>query len=406
MNNWKVILSIVGLGAVAALLLVWFVFSQTATPPTATTNTGFGESGTKTTTTATQEQTTNTAQPVQNTNSVGQKITKIAEGPIAGAVLLQTGHPTTTVARYVLQSNGHVMEVALDSPGAIPKALSNTTVPGIAQAFWSERGAGVLVQYLDGTTVKTAHISLPTPGSTTTPLARIQFLPNSISSLAVAPDGSNIAYVVKTQSGADIFIAKPNGGGQKLTSLPLSQIALGWPAPGTLLVQSAAASGVAGIALAIDTKSGASSPILFGAGLTAIADRAFAHVVYQTSGDSRTTYSYTIKTGIALPLVLTPMPEQCAFGNASSTVLYCGAPYDSSAPPNYPDLWRMGTASYSDALLSYNLTTGARQALAVPGSTDGGQQADFASLTLSPDDHYAAYVRKGDRSLWTIRLTN
>ena len=404
----KWIITIVAVGIAAAGIIIWVVYFNTPALTT-TTDTGaqFGTS-VDTRTTATTDQPLDTLRASNQPNIVPstQKIFKIANGPIAGATLIQTTRPaTSTVARFVVQTNGHAFDLVLDSPGAVPKAVSNTTIPGIIKVVWSEKGRGALMQYLDANILKTVHFLLPQPASTTTVPVRVQFLPEGISSLAVSPDGANVAYLVKTTAGSDGYTANADGGGvKKLFSLSLSQVSIMWPSSGTLLAQSAPSAGVPGVVFSIDAKTGANAPLVYALGLTAIADRSFSRVIYQTADSGRSTYVRDTKTGLAKPLSFDPVPEQCIFGNTTSTTMYCATPL-AYVPANYLDLRHIGTANATLSIISFNVTTGKSTIVASPGGADGGEQADIAEMTISPDDKYLIYIRKGDRSLWAVRLT-
>ena len=403
----KWIITIVAVGIAAAGIIIWVVYFNTPALTT-TTDTGaqFGTSvDTQAVATSDQRPIINNGAPVINNTISAQKIFKIANGPVAGATLIQTTRPaTSTVARFVVQTNGHTFDLVLDSPGAVPKAVSNTTIPGIIKVVWSEKGRGALMQYLDANILKTVHFLLPQPASTTTVPVRVQFLPEGISSLAVSPDGANVAYLVKTTAGSDGYTANADGGGvKKLFSLPLSQVTIAWPSSGTLLAQSAPSAGVAGVVFSIDAKTGANAPLIYALGLTAIADRSFSRVIYQTADTSRSTYIRDTKTGLAKPLSFDPLPEQCVFGNATSTTMYCATPL-AYVPANYLDLRHIGTANTALSIISFNVTTGKSTIVASPGGADGGEQADIAEVTISQDDKYLIYIRKGDRSLWAVRL--
>src|SRR3989338_4314108 len=404
----KWIITIVAVGIAAAGIIIWIVYFNTPALNTAT-NTGsqFAQSENRTSTTVNKSDDTNAGTPVGQQVVYGAgKIFKIADGPVAGATLIQTTRPaTSTIARFVLQTNGHAFDLVLDSPGAVPKAVSNTTIPGIIKVVWSEKGRGALMQYLDANILKTVHFLLPQRASTTTVPVRVQFLPEGISSLAVSPDGANVAYLVKTTAGSDGYTANADGGSiKKLFSLPLSQVSIIWPSSGTLLAQSAPSAGVPGVVFSIDAKTGANSPLIYARGLTAIADRSFSRVIYQTADTSRSTYIRDTKTGLAKPLSFDPVPEQCIFGNATSTTMYCATPL-AYVPANYLDLRHMGTANTALSIISFNTATGRSTIIAPPG-TDVGEQADIAEMAISQDDKYLIYIRKGDRSLWAVRLDN
>src|SRR5258706_12627009 len=55
--------------------------------------------------------------PLGQAGNTDQKIFKISDGPVVNATFVQMSHPTSTIARYVLASNGHVFDLTVDSPG-------------------------------------------------------------------------------------------------------------------------------------------------------------------------------------------------------------------------------------------------------------------------------------------------
>ena len=404
-TNWTVIAGIIIAGIVAGGLVLWLVYFHTPTFTPDTSQTQF-ESGDVRSTTGVSVQTgTDTVQPVVESTLSAAKIFKIADGPIAGATLIQTVRPaTSTIARFFMATNGHVFDLKLDYPGAVPKAVSNTTIPGILRVIWSERGRGALAQYLDAGVIKTVHFALPAANATSSAPVRIQFLPDGIATLDVSPDGSNVAYLLKTADGSDGYTARADGGSsKKLFSLPLSEILLSWPAQGTLLAQTASAAGVPGVAFSIDAKAGGYSPLLYAQGLTLTADRNFSRVVYQTTGTTRGTYFQNLKTGLAKPLSFNPIPELCTWSLSASTTLYCATPL-SYVEPNYLDLRHLGAASAPSSLVSFDLATGFSTIVAEPGGSDGGVPSDISELSVSLDDEYLLFIRAGDRSLWGVRL--
>lgn len=404
----KWIVGILLAGMAAAGLIVWFVLlsGPSAEPAGNANSPTFGTSDTRSTTGSTQVGDTSTGEPVISSGVSTQKIFKITDGPVAGAALLVTTRPTTTVARFVLASNGHILDLPLDTPGAVPRAISNTTIPGITGVLWSEQGRGALMQYIDSDALKTAHFALPAAASTSSTPVRVQFLPAGVMSPAVSPDGVSVAYLIKTAAGADGYTAKADGtGAKKVFSLPFSQLLLSWPSTDTLLAGTAPAAGVPGAVFSINAKTGGSSALLYASGVTATANRTFGTIVYQTADSStRATYARDTKTGLSKALSFDPLPEQCAWSIASSTTLYCAAPL-SAVPANYLDLWHAGVAGVADGIIAFDFSTGRSYLAAAPGGSEGGEESNIAELAVSPDDKYLLFVRKGDRSLWAVRLS-
>ena len=404
-------------GGVALLLIifigVWFFFLRGSTTPAAPSITDLvGTSANNTTGVVADNTSSGGTQPLATSGQVStQKIFEITAGPIAGATLIQTLHPTTTLARYVDQEDGHVYDLPLDVPGAVPRVVSNVTIPGASRVIWLEQGNAAVLQYIDtnGITIKSVYLGLPlATTSTATVTTRIQFLPDNIIDLAASPDGASVVYLLKTPSGADGYTAHSDGtGAKKLFSLPLSQVLVSWPAPGTFLAESKSAAGVPGIVFSIDAKSGAVTPALYAQGVTAIASPDFTNIIYQTvstANSNRYTYAHSIKSGGDHLLSFSPIPEKCIWSSQNISVMYCASPL-TYVPSNYLDLWHQGTASVADSLFSFNLSTGQSSIITTAGGPDGGTASDILEMALSPDEHYLSFTTKGVRALWGVRLT-
>ncbi len=406
------ILIIVGIVGIVLAIVGWFFFLRAPAEvnldtsgelfQTGGTQTMGVSGGNTTTSTNTTEDATNTQNPIQLSN---QKVFKINNGPVVGATVIQTLRPTTTVARYVQQNNGHVFDVALDSSGAIPKAISNTTIPGIVRALWADGGNSVLLQYLEGSLVKTVYLGFPVGQSTTTRPVTIRFLPDGIQDIAVSPDGLSVVYLLRSSSGVVGYTAKPDGmGGKQLFTIPLSEIVISWPAKNTLLAHSKSGLGTPGMAFSINASSGAVTPTLYASSLTLTANPTFSHIVYQsTVGEFLSTYARNNITGKTSSLSYDPYPEKCIWGTATSTYLYCAAPLE-YVETSYLDRWHQGAASVSDAILWFNVATGEEDIIASPGSDEGGVESAVHTMTISADNKYLLFVRRGDYSLWGVRL--
>lgn len=341
-----------------------------------------------------------------------QKVFLISPEPVVAATLIKTGDPSIATARYITATDGHVLDVQLDVPGAFPQVVSQTTIPGVQRALWTNRGSGVLMQYLEGSVVKTVHLSFAIGSSTdvssTLQQTLIRFLPDNIVDIAASPDGSSVSYLVRGASGVDGYVAGSNGSNaKKLFSLPLTEVTLTWTAPGALLLYSRPGAGIPGIVFTVNTKTGAVSPILHGLGISALANADLTYALYQISdGSSVTSYSADLGAGASAALAGAArgiMPETC-MASSSPQLLYCAAPR--SAPGgNFIDLWHQGLASAAAALVSLNMESGLATMLAVPGGPDGGESSDIVGIAVALDGRYASFVNKSNGRLYGVRLT-
>ncbi len=276
---------LITIGAIVGTLLVttgvWFFFFRSTGTLATDGNTPSSTFGNIPDTTNTPTDSTgepNGTQTINTTTSNVQKIFKIADGPIVGATLIQTLRPTTTLARYIRQDDGHVYDVPLGVSGVVPRIVSNVTIPGGQRAIWLEGGNAALMQYVDDSNViKTVYMGFPVATSSTAVLpTRLQFLPDNIIDIAASPGGKSVAYLIKTAGGSDGYIAKADGSSSKKTFLlPLSQMLISWPSLGTILVQTKSAAGIAGMAFSVDAKTGGVSSLVSANGLSAIGNNGF-----------------------------------------------------------------------------------------------------------------------------------
>jgi hypothetical protein len=400
-----------GVGVVILSLLLWFFFF--AAPAQAPNTPGGAGLGSGTTQNSSVSVVPNTSQSENQTaplsQNSAQKVFKIVDGPVTGATFVQTFNPTTTLARFVLQENGHVQDQPLDVPGSLPRAVSNTTIPGTARALWGGKGEVLYMQYLEDAVIKTVVLlfSQATSSRSATTPVRILFLPDNLVDLSPSPDGKQVAYLVRSGTGVDGYIANPDGSNSKrLFSLGFTQLLLSWPSANTLLITTKSSAASSGVVFSVDVRTGDVLPRIYAAGLTALANRTFEFILYQalSGGAERSSFLRSTTRGADATLSFNPIPEKCVWGLAATSTVYCATPL-TNIGADYLDRWHQGTASAPDAIISFSVSSNiATEAIAVPGSSDGGVESDVLELAVSPDEKYLLFVKKGDRSLWGVRL--
>lgn len=340
---------------------------------------------------------------VTDAPGVAPAVFKIAEGPVVSAVFIQAGRPTTTIARFASAADGHVYDLAIDSPGAVAQTVSNTTIPGIGRAAFRNDGRGVLMQFSASplSIVRTVVIQFSASSSGS---ATVRFLPDNAQGAVFSPDGASIAYLKETPNGgAAGYVARADGSGERaLFSFPLGSILLSWPSPGALLLTTKSATGAPGAAFSVSASSGTLVPLLFAPGLTTLGDPSFSHFLYQTNaGSGASSATRTLATSAERKLSFDPIPEKCAWFSAST--LYCGVPLV-RLPTDYLDVWHRGEYSAPDSILRYILPSGAATIVASPGASLGAEVPDIVGIGASPDGKYLFFITKESRTLWGVRL--
>lgn len=410
--NPKVTIWIAGgaIAAVAGAFVIWlFFFNTLPNTPINPIQTGLGTGGTKSVGVATTNpKETNSQTAVAPSNT--QKVFKIAAGPVTGATFIQTFTPTTTLARYVLQENGHVLDQPIDVPGSLARATSNTTIPGTARTLWGNNGNTLIMQYLDQEVIKTVSLLFFTSSSSKSVSrpAQLQFLPDAMADIAVSPSGTQVAYLLRSGRGVDGYTADVDGNNiKKIFTLGFSELLLSWPSPNTLLLNTKSAENTPGVVFSVDIKTGGVTPLIYALGVTATADPSFSYILYQSDPPGENTprtYTHNIAANTDIRLSFNPIPEKCVWRAAQTHTAYCATPreYFNSS---YLDRWHQGAASISDAITAFTFdNTSDTSIVARPGGSDGGEASDVAELAVSPDGKYLLFVKKGDRSLWGVRL--
>jgi hypothetical protein len=394
------------------ILSIWFFFFRSTGTLSTDGNSPSSLFGNTPDTANTQSSTdtSNGTQTINTTVSSQQKIFKITDGPIVGATLIQTLRPTTTLARYIRQDDGHVYDVPLGVAGAVPRIVSNVTIPGGQRAIWLEGGSAALLQYVDDSNiVKTVYMGFPVATTSGGILpTRLQFLPDNIIDIAASPDGKSVAYLIKTASGSDGYLAKSDGtSSKKAFSLPLSQMLMSWPSEGTILVQTKSAAGVTGMAFSVETKTGNVSQLVTAQGITASADPAFKRIVYTISDNTKmAAYDYRVSTKLNNPVSPTIFPEKCIWNKSINISLaYCAVP-NAEVGNRYLDAWHAGTQTLADNIWQIDFNGGVSSILAIPGTKQGGVLSDIFEMALSPNEKYLSFTTKGARALWGVLLGN
>src|SRR5262249_16703996 len=138
-------------------------------------------------------------------------------------------------------------------------------------------------------------------------------------------------------------------------SLPLSQVLVGWPAAGTLLVQTKVAANVPGMVFSVDIPSGTVTPLVYAQGLTATADPAFKYILYEVNSNSTpNTYMHIVQSGqnVALPFNL--IPEKCIWDTATSSMAYCAVPTN-NVDSTYLDALHLGILNNTDEIVNFDI---------------------------------------------------
>ena len=329
--------------------------------------------------------------------------------------------------RYVARENGNTYEVNLES-GA-EEQLTVTTIPRVQLADWALGGNAVVFRYLErdplsGREVVKAHLGrLPAQAglSTATSSAQsgnkdrdlsIEFLPDNIIALSIAPDGKVLFYLIKTANGVSGSIVNlDTRTTQEVFRNAFSEWSPQLLNDDTIILTAKPSGGVAGYSYRYDWKSKTLERLVREKiGLTTLGNSLGSRVLYgeNIAGNSL----LGVYSGSGFPgdegtvfyektIPLATLPEKCAWLNGGIHAL-CGS-FVNTPSGLIPDLWYQGALSFNDTFWSINTDTDEVAYLADP-KTEIGQEFDVVSPMISTDGDYLIFTNKKDGTLWSFRI--
>ncbi len=330
-------------------------------------------------------------------------LTKLAPNKIAGAVALSSG--STTLVRFAEAGTGHVYEINLTS-GEI-KRLTNTTIPKVEEAVWTEGGRGVLLRYIsDENVTKTFYGRVSTSSKATSteegPLSG-SFLPDNIVSLTTLSDSNKIFYLVEDDDGVSGFLSNPDGTKSSLVySSPIKKWQTSPIDKDSVGLYPNASGEASGIFIFL-TPSLQSAEYYFSneTGITALASGNKNFIAYSRVNNGILEFGiFDRKANIRSSIFPITLPEKCAWSRATSTTLYCAATKNVSNN-NLLDLWYQGRISFTDDIWKFDASTG--ESSEVSSLTEKAN-IDAVSLFFDKRESYLFFTNRKDRTLWTLPL--
>ncbi len=403
----KKILIIAGVSVLILLAVVlFFVFKKpiTTAPNDTTSGSPFGDApGGSSQTTFPQVMSGDKPLSVEDHNG----LKKISSAPVSDGNFLPVSTSTGVRIEFIERSTGHIFDANLES-GVVTR-ISNTTFPKIQQVIWGIPGKSFLGQSIDSGVIQSNVFEITRDSKTgqnnSFATIRNSALPPNIISASFSPDGKSILYLLGGSSGTGAYITNERGENpssiwQSDTTEWISE----WKTPGIITMTSKASNNATGILLFLNTKTKKTSTILSGiSGLTTNTSPSGKKVLYgMASGNSYTTYLYSIDTKATDDGFFITIPEKCAWSQ-SEIFIVCGQPRNMT--PGLPDLWYKGKVSFSDELWSLNIETLEMKRISQLNPTES-EYIDVTNIHISPDDKYVVFTNKKDLSLWSIGLDN
>ncbi|MCX6703344.1 MAG: hypothetical protein NTV02_01475 [Candidatus Zambryskibacteria bacterium] len=324
-----------------------------------------------------------------------QKVRLISNEPIAGSIFIAS--TTGDIVRYIEKATGHVFDVPTYENKTT--RISNTTIPQIYKAEFTESGAGFIAQYIKDTdSIETFYGKLTGEGVEKNIVGTI--LSRSIISFTVSPDGKNIFTLEGRVAGSEGYVSKPDGSNKKLIwSSPLKEFIPLFMSNTQVSLTSKPHSSSVGVMFRINTGTGSKDTLLSNElNLSTLPNTNQASVLYS---NSTSLLNFNMLTGSATELSPKTFPEKCVWASTKSFV-YCAVPKSNIGGGSLYS-WYRGEVSYSDDIWEYDIVNNIAQKI-IDLEDLAGRSIDISTISINKTDSLLLIESKIDGSLWTVKL--
>lgn len=341
---------------------------------------------------------TSTPELPQNQQSVGaveQQVRLISNEPVAGGTFI-LGVKGDSV-RYIEKATGHIFDVPTFENGV--NRVSNTTIPQLYTASFTENGAGFIAQYTkDGDLIETFYGKII--GTSTEKSVSGTILSRSILTFAISPDQKNIFTLEKTQNGSEGYISLPNGSSKKLIwSSPLKELIPQFISDSHIGLQSKPHPSAFGVFFDVNTTNGLKNLMISDEkNLSTLPNTKKPYMLHSNDAGLFVT---DIKTVISKELSPQTFPEKCVWANTKA-LLYCAVP-KTTITSNSLYAWYQGKVSYSDDIWEYDVV-GNTSRQVVNLENLAGRSIDIGHISINQTDTLLLIQSKTDGSLWTVKI--
>ncbi len=336
---------------------------------------------------------TTTGEPVAT--NFEQIVRLISNEPVSGSIFISSTTRRDTI-RYIEKATGHIFDVPTYDSSI--SRVSNTTIPQIYFAQFTENGGGFIAQYMKSDdVVETMYGKIIKRDNEQNVVGTI--LSRNIASFAISPDGKNIFTLEKTGVGSEGYTSLPNGTGRKLVwSSPLREFIPQFISNTHVGLQSKPYTSAHGVLFDVNTATAAKS-ILVGnqTNLTTLPYTKKGYVLYSNNIGL---FSLNTSTNISTELSPNTLPEKCAWAN-TKTFIYCAVPR-STLNANSLYAWYKGEISFSDDIWEYDVVANTARRV-VDLSDLAGRSIDVSTISINQADTLLLIQSKTDGSLWTVK---
>lgn len=305
---------------------------------------------------------------------------------------------TSTILMFVDRITGYVYGHNRET-GAIYQ-ISNTTIPGIYDAYIFNNGKRIVLRYRDedkNTIVGVlANIPQISEKDQAKPLEGTTYLPTQVTSVALNKKGTLLSYLVERETGASIYTVDQKGA-TLVANTPFREWSLSYG--GDVLYATTRPSAY----LEGQTVKLPSFEFVVGGKTGLMSNPGETNVFVNSMWSSRGLKTFISSNDNQTILTITTLASKCSWGR--NNFLICAVPKTlHRTTEGLPDDWFQGRFSFEDSLVTIDTR---KNEITPLFSFETKQQIPFdvIKISLSEENSLVAFNRKQDASLWLLDTT-
>lgn len=312
--------------------------------------------------------------------------------------------PTKKTIEYIMfvdRVTGHIYGYSTD--GMAPFQITNTTIPGIYDAYITQNGTKVFMRYFDKDTniIKTITATIPSfiEGADPHPLTNLKSLQDNISSFAVSESTNYFSYVVPSYYGSSVYTVDSKNISTNVSS-PLREWSVVYGGETPYITNKASAyleGSTFSLPKNIYTVGGKT-------GLVSLPNRTGDLTISSMwSSNGLTTFISSKKTGELNTLGIKTIASKCSW--MDTTKILCGVPSTlTSGEEGLPDDWYQGSISFSDDLFLIDTNNNNVSSMIFPLTGEAGNPFDIIRPQINKKTSSLLFTNKQNGSMWMFNL--
>lgn len=347
----------------------------------------------------------------QNNNDFNQKNNKLFHlynNPVSGSIFTFNKNKEG-ILRFIDRANGNVYQYVLSKQTGEVDRLTNTTIPKVQEALWSNSGNNLIYRYLDGDTENIISFLAEVKAGPLNTVGEVtgSFITKNIAQVVSSPAGDKFIELLNKENGSGSYIVSISNdikNSKQIFTSPLKDWIMSWPKDNLITISSKPSYKYVGYLYFFNTQTQSMDRILGDiAGMTTLTNKDASLVAYSYNNNSTVSLDiYNISEKNTKKLNIATLSDKCVWGNTNSKTLYCAIPKNIPSD-NYPDSWYQGLVSFDDDIWKINTETGSMDQIYSIGLNENAN-IDVLNIKISQDDKFLTFSNKNDLSLWLLDI--